>query len=91
MKKLAILPISLALLSLFVCLHSCESNGNRAVTAEQKVDGKLWIVEDKHPGYYMMADRCYLRLSNIKTRHITTIEVGKYTYEHTNPGDTIEY
>lgn len=53
-------------------------------------EGDKWIVEEKSTGRYIAATHKYLVISNIEnpTRR-TTIEVGHYTFEHINIGDTV--
>lgn len=75
----------LALFSLTACDH-VQYQGPPIIPTECD----KWIVEDKGCSRYKSGKHKYLLISNIEhpTRR-TTIEVGHYTFEHINIGDTV--
>lgn len=74
-----------ALLSLTACGH--VQYQDQPITPSES---DKWIVEEKKSGLYISATRKYLIISNIEypTRR-RCIEVGHYTFEHINIGDTV--
>lgn len=58
-----------------LCLLSCTPKG------EYK-----YLVEEK---YQTLGGMNRIVVSDINTKYTHTINVGQYTYEHTNPGDTL--
>ena len=60
-----------------LCLLSCE---------ESTKESHRYLVEEK---ITTLGGNYRIFLSDIDDRHLCSIVVGKYTYEHTNPGDTL--
>ena len=60
--------------------------GENTPVQEHKECNK-WIIESKSYPVYMVGYT--FQLSNIETMRIRTLEVGKYTFYHYNPGDTL--
>lgn len=70
---------------------ACGESGNtrsRQSECEENPDGPLWLVESKSTPIYHVGYT--LELSNLQSRRMRSIEVGKFTYDHTEPGDTIK-
>lgn len=61
---------------LCLCLLSCNTP-----KGEYK-----YLVEEK---YQTLGGMNRIIVSDINTKYLHTINVGKYTYEHINPGDTL--
>lgn len=94
MKKIILTLITL------LCLTACGTNNSADSYTNDKIEAGVgkpkqkepevvrYLVESKYtcPKGYMMW------VSNINfPTNIHRIEVGKYTYEHTAPGDTIKF
>lgn len=85
MKKILVF-----VLIVFVVAACGESGntGSRQSARKENPDGPLWLVESKSPPIYYVGYT--LELSNLQSRRMRSIEVGKFTYDHTEPGDTIK-
>lgn len=59
------------------CLLSCE---------ESTKESRKYLVEEK---ITTLGGSYRIFLSDIDNHQLHSIVVGKYTYEHTNPGDTL--
>ena len=79
-----------------ICAFIVSACCNMSQTSEQTVEPEkeecnLWIVEKKTTGMFTYAASNYLEISNVETKRLHTIKVGEYTYNNTQPGDTLVY
>lgn len=95
MKK--ILFISMIIIVVLLAFACCDVEDQTNSTYKDTENDNCgysdsWIIEDKKMGDYMMADKHYFELSNVDDpSFITKVNVGKYTYESKNVGDTFTY
>lgn len=72
------------------CDEQCTVPAERCVPQVEYEIG-LYVVEEKEYGTYMMADHRYLTLGDVKTHELRRVEIGKYSFDQINVGDTIEW
>ena len=72
------------LIGLLLLIGLCSCNESRCYSS--KMEDTDFLVEEK----YMTWNGWYsLVISDLETKSTRTIQFGQYTYESTNPGDTI--
>lgn len=85
MKKIILF---LVVLLLFSACNTAMSDSNSVFS---ELYGNKWIVEQKEVGN-CMGGKKYLRISNVDNpTKLQLIEVGRYTFDKTNIGDTITW
>ena len=77
MKKIILLALTCCIIFI-----SCDNSSDKRSIQE----GNEWIVENN---FIRFCGEHVLELSNVKSYRLREIEVGKYTYNKTNIGDTI--